>query len=178
MKRIRLTTTQNPYFDSAWSLYQQAFPEAERRLLETQAMVMNHERFHCDVIILDSKVVGILFWWNFDQLRFVEHLATSPAQRGKGLGAQILNQFLAESDILVILEVEKPEEELQQRRINFYQRLRFQLNTHFHQQPPYQPGGEPLELLLMSYPSSLTEEAVRFFHKECQPIIHFNILMD
>ncbi len=178
MKRQRLITTHDPHFDSAWDLYQQSFPEDERRLLETQAIVMNNDKFHCDVIVHNSKFTGILFWWDFEKLRYIEHLATLPAMRGKGIGAQAIDKFLRENNIPVILDVEKPENDLQIRRIKFYQRLSFKLNPHFHQQPPYKPEGNSLEMLLMSHPTYLKDENVHFFHEECHPIIHFNVLGD
>ena len=51
------------------------------------------------------------------------------------------------SDVLV----EMPEEEMAQRRINFYKRQRFVLWEKPYLQPPYRPTDEYLPMLLMAH---------------------------
>ena len=50
-----------------------------------------------------------------------------------------------------VLEVEKPLDNISQRRIRFYERLGFVLCTRPYTQPPYSPEKQPLELYLMSF---------------------------
>lgn len=50
-----------------------------------------------------------------------------------------------------VLEVEKPLDNISQRRIRFYERLGFVLCTRSYTQPPYSPEKQPLELYLMSF---------------------------
>ena len=51
------------------------------------------------------------------------------------------------SDVLV----EMPEEEMAQRRINFYKRQGFVLWEKPYLQPPYRPGDDYLPMLLMAH---------------------------
>jgi hypothetical protein len=55
-----------------------------------------------------------------------------------------------------VLEVEPPEDEIKKRRIAFYERCGFHLSKEEYYQPPYQEGGEPVRLMLMSYPEPIT----------------------
>jgi hypothetical protein len=47
--------------------------------------------------------------------------------------------------------VEMPEEEMAQRRINFYKRQGFVLWEKPYLQPPYRPGDDYLPMLLMAH---------------------------
>ena len=49
----------------------------------------------------------------------------------------------------VILEVERPEDEMSRRRIGFYERCGFTLCKQDYLQPPYRKGGEAVPLYLM-----------------------------
>ncbi len=171
MEKIRLTDINQPWFDNAWALYKDAFPMDERRLLKRQASIMSHPNYHFEVILEDDCFLGLLFWWEFDDLRYIEHFATLPGHRGKGYGKDILNAFKQRDTRPVVLEVERPDNELKQRRIHFYERLGFVLNHHYYEQPAYREGGQPLHLLLMSYPLGISDEEVAHFIKDYHPII-------
>ena len=71
--------------------------------------------------------------------------------RGAGYGATAMSELLRQAGKPAVLEVEKPDDELSQRRIRFYQRLGFVLSPRPYTQPPYSPDRHPLELRLMSY---------------------------
>ena len=62
-----------------------------------------------------------------------------------------MTELLRQTGKPAVLEVEKPDDELSQRRIRFYQRLGFVLSPRPYTQPPYSPDRHPLELRLMSY---------------------------
>ena len=51
------------------------------------------------------------------------------------------------------MEVERPIEEMAQRRINFYQRQGFTLWEKDYYQPPYKPGDDFLPMYLMVHGS-------------------------
>ena len=49
----------------------------------------------------------------------------------------------------IVLEVERPIEEMAKRRISFYQRQGFTLWEKDYSQPPYKPGDDFLPMYLM-----------------------------
>lgn len=65
--------------------------------------------------------------WELNGFRYVEHLATSPAIRNKGYGKLIMEALKKKFSGIIILEVERPEDEISKRRIEFYKRCGFSL---------------------------------------------------
>lgn len=178
LKRTRLHNANERMFSKVWELYTKSFPADERRLLVAQLGVMGKKEYRCEWVALDGEFAGLLFWWSILGVRFIEHLAISPDQRGKGYGRGILIEFIAESAAPILLEVEKPElamtgaeKELRERRIKFYSKLNFVLNRHDYTQPAYFSGGERLNLYVMSYPEPLSREALGEFVYNCHPVI-------
>ena len=173
MQQRRITTTDAPHFEQAWDLYLAAFPADERRCLDFQKMVLCDDAYHFDILTENDHFVGFVLWWEFEKILYIEHFATLPALRGKGIGRQVLADFFTKDNKkTVLLEVEKPEEEIQVRRINFYQRLGLKLNVHTYFQPSYSVGGTDVELLIMTYPIEISADELDDFCKTCHPIIH------
>ena len=172
MEVCKLENTEHSNFPKAWALYTDAFPEEERRLINSQSRIMTHDNYHFDLIFRDDYFLGILLWWEFDDLRYIEHFATLPHYRGKGYGQSILTEFIKRDSKLIILELELPDTAINKRRIQFYKRLGFHLSDHFYQQPPYRKNGLPIQLLLMSHPLSLTDKQIIHFVRDCHPIIY------
>lgn len=133
---------------------------------------MNHPQYHYEIILDDDRFAGILLWWSFPDMRYVEHIAVMPSLRGHGLGREVLNLFLRESDIPVFLEVEIPDKDIKHRRIKFYERLGFVLNKHAYFQPSYHVGGEPVPLLIMTYPCEIPESGIQQIYLRYHPVIH------
>lgn len=166
MTFTRLHNTHGVLFEQAWGLYLRSFPPQERRQLRVQRRVMaQNELYHVEVITEDAAVagaasvagrfVGILFWWGFDDVRYVEHLATVSEVRGQGMGARILSGFIARSSVPVILEVELPDDEMSRRRVGFYRRAGFVLSDRHYTHPSYKRGGAPVPLALMTHGASM-----------------------
>ncbi|MGQ7868075.1 GNAT family N-acetyltransferase [Sunxiuqinia sp. sy24] len=172
MKRLRIKNVTDPRLAEAWNLYEHSFPVEEKRNWQQQLEIIKHEMYHFDLILVDETFVGILLWWEFKTIRYIEHFAILSSQRNSGFGKNCLETFLSESDQQILLEVEKPEDSLKQRRIRFYERLGFCLNPYDYAQPPYQEGGPFVKLMLMSHPNDLSEADFRTFRLECHPIIH------
>ena len=156
----------------AWQLYESSFPQEERRTLEVQGKIMKNTEYNFEVILSGDSVLGFILWWEFKDMVFVEHFATSPELRGQGYGKTILQEFLKRSQRPVILEVELPEPGIKERRIAFYERLGFTLNTHNYVQPPMQKGCGELPLFLMSYPEKFSKESVSHFVDNYHPLIY------
>lgn len=176
MKYTRITDIVHPLFGQAWELYRKSFPAEERRQLRTQKKIMHRQPYHFELVTDEGMLVGIILWWGFDDVRYIEHLATLPRLRGKGYGKRILERFVAESDIPVLLEVEHPTNEIARRRIGFYQRAGFVLNAHEYWHPPYKKGGGNVSLMLMTCPEAIDRDAVRRFCEKYHPVIHEFVL--
>lgn len=132
-------------------LLEEAFPVEERPLFDT-IQKRDNDIYHLCVVENDGTMLGILAYWSFDKVVYIEHFAVCKELRNKGLGGAVLDKFLSLQPIgtQVVLEAELPDNPLAQRRIEFYQRHGFCLNNYEYLQPPYHSGGEPLPMVLMS----------------------------
>lgn len=151
-----MTDSATPGFAQAWQLYEEAFPEAERRSPEQQQALLGEPQY-CFLSLLDNTTFkGLLGVWQLPGFCFIEHFAVVPGLRGQGIGSQALRQFMQSSATPMVLEVEPPQTESNRRRIKFYERLGFCLNGFDYRQPPYAQDKPWVPLLLMSYPEKLS----------------------
>jgi len=173
MELVRLKNISDNYFKEAWKLYEDAFPAEERRLLNDQSHVLLDDSYHFDVLIDKNHFIGFILWWDLETHRYIDHFATSTEQRNRGLGKLILTDFIDRNDKQILLEVELPTSRINERRIKFYERIGFKLNSHYYEIPPTQDQA-PLQLLLMSYPNLISSQEVEQFIKECHPTLFNN----
>lgn len=145
----------------AMTLCREAFPPKERRSECDTVAALADPLFHADSIRVDGAFVGILFWWQWGHLRYIEHFAVDPALRGRSIGAEALNEFCRGRR--VVLEIEPPEEPLAVRRKHFYERAGFTANPQPYVHPSYGSPAEPHPLVLMSFPAPLTNDEARGF---------------
>ena len=171
MEQIRIENNLDNYFREAWRLYENSFPLEERRLIDSQVKLFKNSNYNFDILIKEEKFISFLLWWEFDNLRYIEYFATVESLRNKGFGKHFIKKFIKRSQKPIILEVELPQSVIQQRRINFYERLGFQLNNHFYEIAPMNEGFSALKLLIMSFPYAISEEEVSNFTEQCHPII-------
>jgi len=146
-------------FDKIFALMEKSFPESERRTYAGQKELMANQHYR---LISEkdnnNQIVAFLAAWEFPSFRFVEHIAVDPDLRGSGVGGKMLTAYMKESKKPILLEVEYPDTELAQRRIGFYERLGFRLNSFEYVQPPLHKGQDDLPLKIMSYLQLLTNE--------------------
>ena len=143
--------TDHKQYGEVEKLMNLSFPQAERRDNDLQRFTTdNNPLFKCMMITDNEEFIGLVTLWDLDSFIYVEHLATLPQCRNRGYGLQIIEQLKswAGSRILV-LEVEKPEDEMSRRRIGFYQRCGFKLCQKDYLQPPYRKGEGMLALSIM-----------------------------
>lgn len=129
-----------------------SFPLYEyRELSELKSMTSSCAIFHNNLLYDDKQPVGFITYWNLNSFYFFEHFATLPEMRNKGYGKMVLTKLQAELRAPMVLEVEYPEEETQQRRIRFYERQGFELWQDDYKQPPYRAGDEWRKMFLMAW---------------------------
>ncbi len=149
----RITTADNTKTDTLLQLYQEAFPECERRDLDTlKQLICNEQKMFFCQILHNNTECGLLIYWLFDTFCYVEHLAVNTATRGNGTGSatlEALKQRYANRPI--VLEVEPlSDDDATQKRIAFYQRNGFTIADTTYQQPPYRKGEQPFPLWIMT----------------------------
>ena len=153
MIQLNPITTSHPDYGFVENLLHASFPFEERRADERQRYNTDHnEKFECFLIIESetSLPIGLITVWNLNGFKYIEHLATSPKHRNKGYGRIIMEQ-LEEifPQALIILEVERPNENISKRRIEFYKRCGFSLCEKDYIQPSYHGDENGLPLYLM-----------------------------
>ena len=149
-------------WNQIWSVYEQSFPMRERRSARAHAAAVTDEDFHTLAAFDEAgDFAALLFYWEYENIVYVEHLAVNPAMRGRNIGSALMSEFLKDfSPRTVVLEIEPPEDEISRRRKNFYLRLGMVANDFDYIHPSFVSGSgaEPHPLVLMSYPEPLTEE--------------------
>ena len=126
-----------------------AFPPEYRQLEQLREYTDRTGNFHNNIIFDDDLPVGFITYWDFDSFYYVEHFATNPALRNGGYGKRTLEYLCNYLKRPIVLEVERPIEEMAKRRISFYQRQGFTLWEKDYSQPPYKPGDDFLPMYLM-----------------------------
>ncbi len=152
-------------------IYNESFPPDERRNYAVLVdLCVNNPKHTFNLIVKGEIPVGMLVSWRFSDFLFLEHFAVDHHLRGRGIGKDAIRLWLSSQSLPVILEVEPPIHNLQQRRINFYEQLGFRLWNVDYEQPPYSREKNPVRLLLMSYGDidvgERLEEIKRILHKE------------
>ncbi len=147
----------NDFDDEFQQLYMQAFPADERRDWQQVIDLTTNKNHTIFQIYLETKFVGFIICWKFPEFFFIEHFAILPNERSKGYGLQALAKFIQEVLKPVVLEVEEPNSTAAIKRIQFYEKLNFRINTGIYFQPPYSNEKNAVKMLLMSFPKKLSE---------------------
>lgn len=132
-------------------IYTESFPPDERRDFSDVIRLLEENDDFSSFFYLMKQSSRIYLLLGMEWLSYVEHFAVDSSCRGSGYGATAMTELLKLINNPAVLEVEKPLDDISQRRIRFYERLGFVLCTRPYTQPPYSPEKQPLELYLMSF---------------------------
>lgn len=148
---------------AVYQIFEEAFPIAELRLYEVMKQLYVEELLKIYVLKQANEIVGALSIWELDCFVYVEHFAVSAKLRGQGLGSFFLKEVKAlYPKQQIVLEVEKPIQEIEKRRVEFYQRNDFILSSFDYIQPPFRANVEEIHLVLMTYPKAIHQD--EFIH--------------
>lgn len=174
------STLTDPRYQQAEELLLQSFPPEERRSLDQIRTLMLHEPDFCPHLIIENdQFAGLLNYWKLDGFIYAEHLATSPALRGGGIGGKALDLLSTLTSLPIVLEVEHPDTELAQRRIGFYRRHGYVLwNKKNYIQPPYDKDLPWLPLLLMVHGPLQEEKDFELVRKEIYEKVYHRQVKD
>ncbi len=162
MEFLKIEPEDKSRWSEVWKLYEESFPVAERRKAEDHLSACNDNRFFPLSVWDGNQLIGLMFFWEWDNYRYLEHLAVNPDLRGHGYGTQLLN-YLRESNHTIILEIDPLINELSVRRLQFYERAGFTLTPYRFVHLPYRLDGIKQELLILSYPKMITKEQQNHF---------------
>lgn len=171
MDIVRLTDITHPLFSAFWEIYNDNFPKTEKRNLKQQEETFVKKEYALDIYRENDVIKGFLAYWSFPEFIFVEHLAISKEGQGKGLGKTILQNFIKNNTLPIILEIEHPVDETSIRRLNFYERLGFVKNHHLHFQPPFIKGDAPLGLTVLSLEKPFSATLYASFARKQKEVI-------
>ena len=158
----------NPVISKIEQLYLSSFPADERREFEDVKRLLGNPdtAFRIIAAMNGSDFVGFFGYWEWDDMRYIEHFAVDPDKRGGGIGQKMLADFAAFSATPIILEVELPLTDIAARRIGFYQRCGYMLHDNIkYVQPPYDPSKQPLDLYLMTKGTIKLSEECEFIKR-------------
>ncbi|WP_339244979.1 GNAT family N-acetyltransferase [Paenibacillus sp. FSL F4-0243] len=153
-------------FDEIFAIMEASFPTSEIRTYEGQQELLDvsHYRLITEGNA-EGKIIAFIACWEFPGFRFVEHIAVDPSIRGGGIGKKLMEEYIRQSGKPVLLEVEPPLGEMEQRRIGFYERLGFHLNPYAYVQPPLREGNADLPLQIMTYPNPVDVEEFNLYRE-------------
>lgn len=153
-------------FDEIFAIMEASFPTTEIRTYEGQKELLEVPQYRLlTEVNPDGTIIAFLACWEFPGFRFVEHIAVDPSIRGGGIGKKLMTEYIGKSGKPVLLEVEPPTGEMEQRRISFYERLGFQLNPFEYVQPPLREGNADLPLMIMTYPNPVDVDEFNLYRE-------------
>lgn len=131
MMLVKITKSTDPRIYRVSELYEEAYPIEERteteRLLR---MIEDCPEMTFNAIMDENDVfAGMAVVWELGICRYLLYLAVLREKRNLGIGAAALSALQMESPLPIILEVELPSDELKRRRIGFYERNGFHIET-------------------------------------------------
>lgn len=161
-------------FDELYRIYEDSFPEVERRTEEGQRKVMEHPCYRLRVIEEQGVILAFVGYWDLPSCVFVEHLATTEASRGRGHGKMLMQECIESTDKPVFLEIEPvtDADPMTARRAGFYERLGFYVNRFFYEQMPLKRGDSPIQLWIMSHGAPVAEEEFLSYKKEIYSTVY------
>ncbi|MBR2313854.1 MAG: GNAT family N-acetyltransferase [Akkermansia sp.] len=158
MRVTRIDAATHPLAGEWWRLYEAAFPASERRSADWHAVALADPAFHVQHLADAAGFAGILSYWKWAGLTYVEHLAIVPERRGQGLGRRALSLLSRP----LILEIEPVVDAATARRLAFYESCGLVRLPQPHVQLAYQTGQPDVPLWLLSQPALDAAEVARF----------------
>ncbi|HBG59130.1 GNAT family N-acetyltransferase [Proteiniphilum sp. UBA1028] len=157
MEFLQIIQNDTESWNKVWKLYEESFPVAERRKVGDHLLACGDDRFSPLSAWEGEELIGLMFFWEWDSYRYLEHLAVNPLQRGRGYGSQLL-KHLRDSAHTIILEIDPLSDEQSVRRLQFYERAGYTLTPYRFVHLPYRLDTKAQELLILSYPDMITKE--------------------
>lgn len=125
------------------SIYEQSFPLSERFDFDILKKCDKESNVHLSCILNDDKPVGMIFTIDLpNDITYLMYFAVDERCRNQNIGTNALKRLITSKD-KVMLIVEKPIDELSERRKNFYLRNGFYSTNIF-----FEDTGVQYEVLI------------------------------
>ncbi len=155
MQLKRINDAQDEQLRALISLYEESFPQEERRLPSQLVYLIAHKtEMYFNAIHHEGELCGLFVYWDFKDFYYLEHLAVFPSMRNKKIGAKLLEYISVHLPGIHLLEVEPPTDEMAIRRIGYYRRNGYEVLEKNYLQPSYTKSGDAFPLWIMGNRSS------------------------
>ncbi len=164
MTLSRITSADDSRLNRLIPLYEESFPESERRKIgQLKRMIENHTPMYFNAIECEGELSGMFVYWDMGDFYYLEHLAVFPEMRNKKIGQQVLDYVAGHLKGLRLLEVEPTEDEMTTRRVNYYRRNGYKVLDKTYVQPSYYAMENACPLWIMGNEDSprLSEQVER-----------------
>ena len=158
----RITHVSHPMYHEALKLYQISFPYHEQRGEASQEKILSDNDYHFCLIYDEKIFIGLVLYWETDRFIYIEHFCILPEMRNKQYGQETLSVLMEQSKT-VLLEIDPPLDDISKRRKGFYERCGYTENYFSHIHPPYHKGSEGHDLVIMTCPKQISQEAFDAF---------------
>lgn len=158
MELKKINNPNSKDFRDFWKIYVESFPEHERTTKKERKKKLKKQVYTLYGAFKNKNLVGFIDKWDLGGFIFIGYFAVKKEKRGKGFGTKLFQNFLKKTNKKIILEVEKPKNKTNKKRIKFYKNLGFKTNEYNYKMPPLKKGERPLPLCLMSYPEKLSKK--------------------
>lgn len=150
----RIEDISHPYFEQAFSLYEESFPAFERRTREDQIRALSDKEYHFNLIkSLEGNMLGILLYWDNAEFFYIEHFAISVKKRGQNIGTRTLDNLKSVVQKPIVLEIDPPVDDICIKRKRFYQGAEFVHTDKRYTHRSYRKTAKAHDLHIMSYPA-------------------------
>lgn len=150
MQLERITNLQDELLDKLIPLYEESFPEEERRpKAQLLKLIENKNEMYFTAVFWEGELCGLFVYWDFLDFFYVEHLAVFPSMRNKKIGAKVLAFIATNLGGVRLLEVEPPTNEMATRRIEYYRRNGYEVLEKEYIQPSYSRNEDACNLWIM-----------------------------
>ncbi|MBC5620775.1 MULTISPECIES: GNAT family N-acetyltransferase [Butyricimonas] len=173
MNLIRITEPGDIRLQRLIPLYEEAFPENERRdIKQLQRLILEKPEMHFNAIECDDTLAGLFIYWDLHDFYYMEHLAVFSQMRNLKVGQQVLDYITEHLSGLRLLEVEPTMDEMTTRRVKYYERNGYEILDKSYIQPSYRDERDAGNLWIMG--NHRTERLQEFIERIKQVIYRDN----
>lgn len=159
-------------FQEVYPVLKEAFSVKERRTKEHQKALLTLPQYCLYAVREQEQLQGIVALWEIEDFIYIEHFAISPEFRNGGFGGKVLESIIEWKNKPVILEVEEPKNDMQKRRIGFYERHGFFCSDYPYMQPPLRENHELVSLVVMTRPRKIEKEEFEIYKRLLYKIVY------
>lgn len=153
-----LTLFNKQDFAQFYNILLNSFPPDELRSRQEHLELLDVPEYNVWAYYNAGQLQGFLTVWDLDGFAFIEHFAVKSSCRNSGLGSKLLQELAQKLGKRLCLEAELPETELAKRRLDFYRRNGFAVNTYPYLQPALEVGKSPVPLYVLTTGGIVNQE--------------------